>query len=999
MKKIINKTIIGLIVLMMIFALLPVKVFASSYADNYQGFLRENPIGTYYTPKVYSKNKTLNQLFIEDFYENVFLPISINSIKATNGMETSDNQKDYLSLFSELYAGDILKLDGYYAIYLSYQNNTLRILGVGLPMSKESDDAILSDIKININDLSKYVKSILVYQVNKKDYNILSVKQSKDETFIDWGMPNISKNTLKITKGTKIPITIINQYKDGSTEESVGDYTFTSSDTNVAYVSGNTLIAKQSGITYLSATSKTGNYATPDKLKIQVVEKSVDSKYLSYWGMQEIDSDILYTSIGDEIDISVLQKRGTTLLDITNDLSYRIADTSIAYIKNKKIIPIRNGETTITASSYSSDISAPQDLIIKVGEKDFVDRNEYNTPRWNSSNLVGKTLTLVKDVEDSFSLYITRNNQKIDVTDDFTYQIRNTAIARVTGHKITPISSGTTTLVATPSATSLNSPTTLTIIVLDEERDEDEEDKETETDEETRNVSKDSYYTYWSKMNVKDNVLELFVGQSVNVEVGLQSGLKQKYVTDQVSLTVDDKNVAYLRNGNILTANSEGTTVLHGKSRGNFAPNLPDLTVVVKKQVEYSKDNLPIWTISSMESDRLRINLSNYTPRHITTGTVSTVGLNDTTSYMTFETKDPDIINITKEGTIIPLKEGQTYLYAYSRFSEDIIPEPLLVEVYSDPTEDGFIYITVGDSENMPEILRLSPNEEVPFKIYMNNFADDSLEDCTNTMMKNIEIDGDSITIRNGQIYGKKIGISTIWVEAEKLNVEPIKLKVEVRELDLNKIRERYTFSDVSLSYWGYDYITELAKKGIINGFEDKTFRPTNNITAEQALKMIVLAAEKSSKFKDEKGTKELDTVIAPNLSNVKVSEWAKEYLDKGLDYIDTSNAFTSGFVGTDEITRVQVFSLLLKSANIESKGADIRYVFNDFMQIPSWSYYLIENLYSNDIISGDENSNLRPYDKITRAEMSKLLYKVFFENTEQNIDEIIPTDILSPLK
>ena len=47
------------------------------------------------------------------------------------------------------------------------------------------------------------------------------------------------------------------------------------------------------------------------------------------------------------------------------------------------------------------------------------------------------------------------------------------------------------------------------------------------------------------------------------------------------------------------------------------------------------------------------------------------------------------------------------------------------------------------------------------------------------------------------------------------------------------------TFSDVSKDFWAYDAITELAEQGILNGYEDGTFRPDEPITRAEAAAII----------------------------------------------------------------------------------------------------------------------------------------------------------------
>ncbi len=49
-------------------------------------------------------------------------------------------------------------------------------------------------------------------------------------------------------------------------------------------------------------------------------------------------------------------------------------------------------------------------------------------------------------------------------------------------------------------------------------------------------------------------------------------------------------------------------------------------------------------------------------------------------------------------------------------------------------------------------------------------------------------------------------------------------------------------FSDIAESSWYETYVSRLYNRGIINGYPDNTFRPTNNVNYAEACKMIMLA-------------------------------------------------------------------------------------------------------------------------------------------------------------
>ncbi len=46
-------------------------------------------------------------------------------------------------------------------------------------------------------------------------------------------------------------------------------------------------------------------------------------------------------------------------------------------------------------------------------------------------------------------------------------------------------------------------------------------------------------------------------------------------------------------------------------------------------------------------------------------------------------------------------------------------------------------------------------------------------------------------------------------------------------------------FSDVKESDWSYKYIMKMLEDGVINGYEDGTFRPKNEITRAEIAVML----------------------------------------------------------------------------------------------------------------------------------------------------------------
>ena len=65
------------------------------------------------------------------------------------------------------------------------------------------------------------------------------------------------------------------------------------------------------------------------------------------------------------------------------------------------------------------------------------------------------------------------------------------------------------------------------------------------------------------------------------------------------------------------------------------------------------------------------------------------------------------------------------------------------------------------------------------------------------------------------------------------------KMLVEALKIPLTD-SDKPTFSDVGKDAWEYKYVETAAANDLINGFEDGTFRPTEPVTYEQAVKMFM---------------------------------------------------------------------------------------------------------------------------------------------------------------
>lgn len=147
--------------------------------------------------------------------------------------------------------------------------------------------------------------------------------------------------------------------------------------------------------------------------------------------------------------------------------------------------------------------------------------------------------------------------------------------------------------------------------------------------------------------------------------------------------------------------------------------------------------------------------------------------------------------------------------------------------------------------------------------------------------------------ISNGIIIGDNSGYN---FDKPITRAELTKIIIEVLKPEE---KSDLLFADVDNSHWAYDYICLGIAAGFINGYEDGTFRPDDNVKYEEALKMIESALMQSSYLSYPLG-------------------YISEGIDKG--YLTKIN-----FIVGDDAVRGDVFDILCNVLNYkEEKQAEL---------------------------------------------------------------------------
>ena len=169
------------------------------------------------------------------------------------------------------------------------------------------------------------------------------------------------------------------------------------------------------------------------------------------------------------------------------------------------------------------------------------------------------------------------------------------------------------------------------------------------------------------------------------------------------------------------------------------------------------------------------------------------------------------------------------------------------------------------------------------------------------------------------------------------------------------------TFTDVGSSDWFHTYVENLADQDVVHGYGNGAYGPLNQLTRQQAAKMIAIAAGLDFKGK---------TANFPDVA--KDSEFSG-YI-AALVETEAIDGFPDGTFGpTETITRSQATKMIVAAFGL-TKG-DMNIDFLDTKELDPADKVYIDLLASLGIVKGYEDSKeFRPNNNVTRAQFAKMM-------------------------
>jgi 5'-nucleotidase / UDP-sugar diphosphatase len=185
-----------------------------------------------------------------------------------------------------------------------------------------------------------------------------------------------------------------------------------------------------------------------------------------------------------------------------------------------------------------------------------------------------------------------------------------------------------------------------------------------------------------------------------------------------------------------------------------------------------------------------------------------------------------------------------------------------------------------------------------------------------------------------------------------------------------NAAEETQAFKDVNDDFWAAVEIYSLAQAGIINGYEDGTFKPSQKIVRGQAANLLA------------------NTLELPTPENLKAFSDVSEKSVYALGAAATKEAgiFTGSngkFGAGDVLTREQMASVLVRAFGLEATDEEI--TFTDWSKVSNSHKENVKILAQNGITTGKEDGSFDPKSAVNRATFATFLYRAIMNSIEDD--------------
>ncbi len=173
-------------------------------------------------------------------------------------------------------------------------------------------------------------------------------------------------------------------------------------------------------------------------------------------------------------------------------------------------------------------------------------------------------------------------------------------------------------------------------------------------------------------------------------------------------------------------------------------------------------------------------------------------------------------------------------------------------------------------------------------------------------------------------------------------------------------------FSDIQITSPIYMSTTYLSSKNIIGGYGDGTYKPDNIINRAEALKLILVAADKK-----------IEKVATSKFKDVPADAWFAKYVNYAAEKgIVSGDGATGNFVPGRTVNRAEFLKMLTKAFDIDTSKYVLNVKSNDVPE-DAWFAPYVNFAVKFQVMDRTPEGNALPDKGITRGEAAEMIFRI----------------------
>lgn len=319
---------------------------------------------------------------------------------------------------------------------------------------------------------------------------------------------------------------------------------------------------------------------------------------------------------------------------------------------------------------------------------------------------------------------------------------------------------------------------------------------------------------------------------------------------------------------------------------------------------------------------------------------------------------------VVKENEIIPIKETKVEIVQSEK--EPIEPVKKDIELVNDIVIEKDSWVVKKESlinKDVELLSAINPEIVLASSADMNFIAEKShhlLALDNEDLSESLEKVDDTIT-------SDALNTDTPLVIPDSQEITPVvtdEMTGTIIETNISTgiIQEVPLFKDIASDYKFYKELQYFKENNIIVGFQDGSFKPKNNITRIESLKIILLANQ-IAPVKDE----------VSKYSDIKTNSWENTYVNAAVKNkilsLDNKN-----FSPLRNVSRAEALKLILTLAKIDIVLDETVKI--EDVDATDWTYKYANYALKNNLFE-DSKNKFYPNKPINREELIAILYKI----------------------